>query len=186
MSVVSHRVSVILYGRWSFLLMRKLFLILAATAFLQGCGANEWAPSATGESASVTQGRTVSAELADYYHTNKTLGDFYVNGQLGCNIAPGSGGGSFVCCVELPNPWREGYFVTVAWEDHDGRAQKRDVLVPKYDPKTLSDFNVHFLRDGEIKVFAVRMMLGHPDYPLKSAESKMPVSVFGRRVGANL
>jgi hypothetical protein len=118
-------------------------------------------------------GKTVPVSLVGYNHTDKTIAAFYVNGAWGGNITPGSGGGSFVCCAELPDPWHVGYAVTVTWEDHQGRLQRSVVPVPEYDPKTVAGFKVHFLRDGQIKVFANRVMLGHPDYPLKGEEAKM-------------
>lgn len=124
-----------------------------------------------------TSDATVSAELTGYNHTDKTIAAFYVNGEWGGNITPGSGGGSFVCCVHLPNPWHSGYSVTVTWEDHEGKMQMREVPVPEYDPHTLSDFNIHFLRSGQIKVFAVRMGLRNRDYPLTGPESELKPGV---------
>ena len=129
-------------------------------------------------------GKTVPAELTGYNHTDNTIGAFYVNGEWGGNITSGSGGGKFVCCVELPVPWHDGLTVRVKWEDHDGVIHERDVAVPQYDPRTLSTMNVHFLRSGEIKVFAVRMGLGHPDYPLKGEEAKLPPGIMDKRNAA--
>jgi hypothetical protein len=44
--------------------------------------------------------------------------------------------------------------------------------------------NVHFLRDGEVKVFANRLSLWHPDYPLKGKEAELqpgvPIEVLPR------
>jgi len=158
--------------------MRKFFLILATVStLLLGCDANTSVSTASEASAPVKQGKTVSAELVGYNHTDKTIGAFYVNGQWGGNITPGSGGGKFVCCVELPEKWVPGYSVLVAWEDHEGRMNKREILVPEYDAKTLSDFNVHFLRSGEIKVFALLMGLRHRDYPLQGAEAELKSGV---------
>ena len=159
--------------------MREFVAVLIAAIALLGCNAKTSAKpgAASSASAPVKQGKPVSAELTGYNHTDKTIGAFYVNGQWGGNITPGSGGGSFMCCVELPNPWQEGYTVTVTWEDHEGKMQKREVPVPKYDPKTLSDFNVHFLRSGEIKVFALRFGLRHRDYPLTGPESELKPGV---------
>jgi hypothetical protein len=95
----------------------------------------------------------------------------------GGNITPGAGGGSFVCCVALPSPWTEGVFVKVTWEDAEGKKHSKDVAVPKYDTGTLSALNVHFLRSGEIKVFANRLSLWHPDYPLKGQEAELRLGV---------
>lgn len=128
-----------------------------------------------------TSGGTVPASLTGYNHTDKTIAAFYVNGAWGGNITPGSGGGSFVCCVDLPDPWYSGYSVTITWEDHEGKINKKQVLVPKYDAAQIGSFNVHFLRNGQIKAFGTFVMLGHPNYPLKGEEAKMPPRPSGRR-----
>jgi Protein of unknown function (DUF3304) len=121
------------------------------------------------------QGKTVGAELTGYNHTDKTIGAFYVNGEWGGNITPGSGGGKFVCCVRLPDPWQPGMTVTVSWEDHELKTQERVVPVPQYERQNVGTMNVHFLRSGEIKVFVGMTGLRHPDYPLKGKEAEMPL-----------
>lgn len=170
--------------------MRKAtWLTLAVYAALAGChsntGVSSEAPKARASAPAAVKplsDKTVLANLVGYNHTNKTIAEFYVNGVWGGNITPGSGGGSFVCCADLPDPWPEGYTVTITWQDHEGKMQKRVVPVPKYDPKTLSDLNVHFLRSGEIKVFALRMTLGHPDYPLTGQEAELKPGVPIKKV----
>ena len=128
--------------------------------------------------------RTVSANLTGYNHTDKTVGAFYVNGVWGGNVTPHAGGGSFVCCAELPAPWHAGAAVKIEWEDHLGQMHERQVRVPQYEAATLSRLSVHFLRSGEIKVFANRLSLWHPDYPLKGKEAELrqgvPIDVLPR------
>lgn len=160
--------------------MRNFITVLVAALALYGCDfdtATTSRASAASTPISKWSGKTVGAELTGYNHTDKTIGAFYVNGEWGGNITPGTGGGSFICCVELPAPWYPGLKVNVSWEDHEGNMHSREVDVPKYDPKTLSTFNVHFLRSGEIKVFAVRMTLRHRDYPLTGPESELKPGV---------
>jgi hypothetical protein len=130
-----------------------------------------------GNRAPVRVQKTVSAELTGYNHTDKTIGAFYVNGQWGGNITPGSGGGKFVCCVELPDPWQPEMTVRVKWEDHDGLMHERDVALPAYDPRKAGGLNVHFLRSGQIKAFAGMTYLGHPSYPLKGEEAQLKPGV---------
>ncbi len=157
--------------------MRNLIIGLAAALALWGCDPHTTTAQAPASAASGSipkwSGKTVGASLTGYNHTDKTIAAFYINGEWGGNITPGAGGGSFVCCVELPAPWQPGLKVKVSWDDHEGKTHSRDVEVPKYDPKTLSAFNVHFLRSGEIKVFANRLSLWHPDYPLKGQEAEL-------------
>lgn len=127
--------------------------------------------------AACSNGKTVSANLTGYNHTDKTIGAFYVDGVWGGNVTPPAGGGKFVCCTVLPSPWTETVFVKLTWEDHDGKTHTKQVSVPRYDPRTLSRLNVHFLRDGEVKVFANRLSLWHPDYPLKGKEAELQPGV---------
>jgi len=159
--------------------MRELIAILATALVVIGCSPTTPDVPSGAASASVPakSGRTVSAELTGYNHTDKTIAAFYVNGGGGGNITPGSGGGSFVCCVALPRPWHEGYTVTVTWEDHELKTQKREVLVPRYEAEKAGGINVHFLRSGEIKVFVGMTMLGHPDYPFKGKEAELKPGV---------
>jgi hypothetical protein len=51
------------------------------------------------------------------------------------------------------------------------------VPVPKYDAKTAGSLNVHFLHNGEVKVFITKYTLGHRDYPLKGKEAEMKPGV---------
>ncbi len=167
--------------------MRKAAVVCgAAWVLLLGCTAKTDAvsaglgmsPASSAMAAkNVAQGKTVSASLVGYNHTDKTIAAFYVNGAWGGNITPGSGGGSFVCCAELPDPWQESFAVTVRWEDNEGKTQERVVAVPKYDPKTVAGFKVHFLRNGQVKVFANRVLLGHPDYPLSGSDAELKPSL---------
>lgn len=166
--------------------MVKRLAMCVAACLLMACTGKTEVPadqpgmakaSAAQETQATANGKTVSASLVGYNHTDKTIAAFYVNGAWGGNVTPGSGGGSFVCCAQLPDPWREGYTVKVSWEDHEGKMQERVVPVPKYEPKTLSNFNVHFLRSGQIKVFALRMGLRHRDYPLTGTESELKPGV---------
>jgi hypothetical protein len=115
--------------------------------------------------------------LTGYNHTSKTIGAFYVNGIWAGNITPGSGGGSFVCCVALPSPWHAGTTVTVGWEDHEGKSHEQKVELPQYEDSTLSRLSVHFLRNGEITAYANRLSLWHPDYPLKGQEAELRLGV---------
>ena len=152
-------------------------VFIAISALTTGCREAPPQGKASGpaaqDAAQQKQGKTVAAQLSGYNHTDKTIAAFYVNGEWGGNITPGVGGGSFVCCVELPVPWHPGLTAKITWEDHELKMQAREVAVPEYDPKTLSRFNVHFLRSGEIKVFVNRLGLWHPDYPLKGKEAEL-------------
>lgn len=159
--------------------MHKWSLLFVAICLLQACVKKDGVETAQGAAANPTHtvpassSNTVSASLVGYNHTDKTIAAFYVDGVWGGNITPESGGGSFVCCVDVPITWREGYAVTIGWEDHEGAVHKRQVAVPRYDSRKVSEFNVHFLRSGEIRVFALNIGLRNQDYPLTGPESEL-------------
>ena len=146
--------------------------ILLTGLLLLGCDQAPSAATPAGASAPRKPGKTVSASISGYNHSETEV-DFSVNGYGGGYLYPGGGGGSFVCCISLPDPWYEGYSVTIRWEDSQFQTHQREVKVPQYDPRKIGSFNVHFLRNGEIKVFAVFFGLGHPDYPLKGEEAEL-------------
>ena len=160
--------------------MRHLFKFVTATILvsvgLLGCDAHI-AGGVNGPVATKASGKTFGASLTGYNHTDKSIGAFYVNGGWGGNIFPGTGGGKFVCCADLPNPWHEGLSVTVEWEDEDGSMHKRVVPVPQYEAGKSSGLKVHFLRSGQIKVFAGPVYLGHRNYPLKGVEAELKPGV---------
>lgn len=117
-------------------------------------------------------GNTVTTNLVGYNHTDKDVGHFTVDGNEGGFLQAHRGGGGFTCCISVPDPWRPGLKVKVGWtDDYDENYQERVVEIPKYDAKRTGQFSVHFLRNGEIKVFVPLGGLGGPDYPLKGPEA---------------
>ena len=81
---------------------------------------------------------------------------------------------SCCCCVSIPSKYTTGMTVTVRWGGEEiGKTQERVVAVPPYRPEDGAIFAVHFLRDGEIKVFVTMYLLGYPKYPLKADEAKL-------------
>jgi Protein of unknown function (DUF3304) len=117
---------------------------------------------------------TMPVEIVGYNHTDTSIGWFHVNETGGPFIMKHKGGGKFTCCLSIPIKYKPGMTVQVGWGGKSvGAAQERTVAVPPYGPKDGGEFAVHFLRDGQIKVFVTMMSPRHPDYPLKGDEAKM-------------
>jgi hypothetical protein len=123
---------------------------------------------------------TFSMTLSGYNHSESEVGDFIVTSvnakTEGGYLRAGTGGGSMTCCVQLPRKWEDGLTVVITQYTHDGKSLKsvdRIVNVPKYDSTTAGTFNVHFLHDGSIKVFATHMVLGNRYYPLTGMEARL-------------
>lgn len=133
-------------------------------------------------------GKMVSGNLVGYNHTDKAIGAFYVDGEWGGRIGAGGGGGSFVCCGKIPEKWTSDVTVKVEWDDwSSGSAVRFSRVVPvaDYSKYKISSINVHFLRSGEIKVFANMLALEHPAYPLKGKEAELKPGVPIEVIPAN-
>ena len=117
---------------------------------------------------------SVPLEVVGYNHTDRDIGDFYVNGGWGSLLMKHSGGGGFTCCISVPPIYKPGMTVTVTWTDEAGEnPHSREIPVPPYGPNDFGHFAVHFLRDGQIKIFVTAYYPKHPLYPLKGDEAKM-------------
>ena len=128
------------------------------------------------------------SKITGYNHTDKDVGTFTV--RIGNSEGGGGflqahrGGGSFSCCVNVPDPWKPGLTAIVGWtNDYDENYQEREVPIPEYDANHVAQVSVHFLRNGEIKVFIPPVGLGNSNYPLKGPEAGLypgedPVEVW--------
>ena len=115
---------------------------------------------------------TVGLDVVGYNHTDHSIGDFSVNREAGTFLARHEGGGGFTCCVSLPAKYTPG--MTVTWTDeYDEHQQSRVVAAPPYTPEDAGMFAIHFLRDGQIKVFVTMLAPWHPNYPLTGDEARM-------------
>jgi hypothetical protein len=153
--------------------MRCLVAVLCAGLFNVACSAE---PS------------PLQLAVTGYNHTEKEIGFFTVgrgDGKGGDGtevgyLGPGTGGGGETCCILAPAVWPQGMTVKVTWESWTKSTPQtltRVVPVPKYDAKDASTLDVHFLHNGEVKVFVTKYMLGHRDYPLKGKEAEMKPGV---------
>jgi hypothetical protein len=113
-------------------------------------------------------------DVVGYNHTDYSIGDFSVNEEAGSFLARHEQSG-FACCVSLPAKYTPGLTVMVSWTDeYNKNRQRRTVAVPPFGPKDTGVFAVHFLRNGEIKVFVTDLVfITNPDYPLNGDEARM-------------
>lgn len=131
--------------------------------------------------------------LTGYNHTEEGISSYSVEVEGGAEggsgfIAPGAGGGGFTCCVSVPVVWRPGIKVTVkkivtrvkkttAGEKYYDIETKHVTTLPKYEKKDMGHFDVHFLYNGDVKVFVTMLTLGHRKYPLAGKEAEMKPGV---------
>lgn len=141
--------------RFPKLVLASLALLLA-TLSLVGCFEEEKA----------------TLKIIGYNHTDMYIHRFAVNGYSASNLFEHAGGGKWACCVTIPRKYRPGLKATIEWETDDDKTYQRLVEIPPYG-SDISSFNVHFLRDGNVKVFVTITGLGHPDYPLKGKEAEL-------------
>lgn len=115
----------------------------------------------------------IPLDVEGYNHTDRSIGSFGVNDAGGSFLKSHSEGGA-ACCIGVPRDYKPGMTVRIRYTDEAREnPQVRVVEVPPYRHQDLGHFAVHFLSNGEIKVFVTRFSLGHQDYPLKGKEAWM-------------
>ncbi len=117
---------------------------------------------------------TMGADITGYNHTqDQSLYYYTVNGNMGSNLGPGGGGGSFSCCVSIPRHWEPGTKVKVWWM-YQGDTKElppeppphvAEVELPPYKPSDVGSLQVHFYPDQKIKAVVSRYAIWHEDYP---------------------
>jgi len=121
----------------------------------------------------------VPAGITGYNHTkDRSLISFTVNGAMGSNLAPESGGGKESCCVSIPKTWRPGLKATIAWQYQGGTEippppppQQKIIEIPEY--KNAGRLWVHFYDNHQVKLVVSPCNIEHPYYPM-SAKDKLP------------
>lgn len=159
----------------------QLLGLLLMTGLLQACGP-------FGEGAGKLKSSPVS--ISGYNYTIEGIQEFYVNGQWGGNVSIGAGGGSNVCCVNLPKKWQPGLSAEVTWRRSDcggsgpgnercpigkrpwapAKTLKATVPIDFYDSP--DGMYVAFLPNDEVKIFVSRMGLSNPNHPAKLGRAR--------------
>jgi hypothetical protein len=124
--------------------------------------------------------KMMPAGITGYNHMNGRLSiyDFTVNGAMGANVRQGGGGGES-CCVMIPEKWRPGLKVTVAWSYDTNQKdqlppppdQQKEVEIPEY--KHGGKIWVHFYDNHQVKIVVSNCSIEHPFYPMR-AKDKLP------------
>jgi len=112
----------------------------------------------------------VAVGIVGYNHTDTVIAQFQINGGSGGSyVDPHRGGGKITCCATVPAQWREGLKATIRWTPDLKAYHEEEVSIPRYEEA--GTLQVHFLRNGQIKIFSSSLRLGHPDYPLTGPEA---------------
>jgi hypothetical protein len=122
-----------------------------------------------------------AATIIGYNHTSNGIIEYTVKideGEAvsGLSLRPHSGGGGFVCCINVPVQWHDKMNVIVhVTEVVEGKEREREVIVPmpEFDSDYMTYLNVHFLRNESIKVFLAGTTISSKNYPLQGAEANL-------------
>lgn len=125
---------------------------------------------------------TMTLNLVGYNHMLEGIANFDVQIKGGSKtgggfLDAGSGGGGMICCVSVPEKWQPGLSAQVHAEVYRNSGEKYDIAkevpIPQYTPEQAGHVSVHFLRDGEVRIFVTQYALWHPDYPLKGRQAEL-------------
>lgn len=94
-------------------LLKHLSLALASLVLFAACGGIRVADDDSKE--------PIGVMIVGVHHLgpNFNISKFYIDGHYSLNVGREGGGGSFVCCVELPRVWQPGMTAKVRWSVND-------------------------------------------------------------------
>jgi hypothetical protein len=132
---------------------------ILCVALLSGCHATD---------------HTATPNIVGYNHTDHDIGSFFLNSQGGAFVKKHARSEA-TCCLAIPRVRDPDMTVTVTWTNEDSQhSQSRILTVRPYFPDDHSEWHVHFLHNGRIKVFVTSIhRLDSPDYPLQGQGSAM-------------
>jgi len=119
-------------------------------------------------------------DVSAYNHTEHGIGGYLVTLSTGSRVEagyidPGAGGGGSTCCLAIPAVWQPGMVATIRMSTIKNGKEinvEKTVPVPKYVSSDVGRFIVHFLYNGNYKVFVTKYSLGHRKYPLSGKEAE--------------
>ncbi len=127
----------------------------------------------------------LSVNVSGYNHTEHGIGGYLVTLSTGARVEagyldPGTGGGGSTCCLAIPLVWQPGMTATIRMSTIKNGKEiniEKTVPVPKYVSGDAGKFIVHFLHNGNYKVFVTKYSLGHRKYPLSGKEAELEPGV---------
>lgn len=125
---------------------------------------------------------TSPLQLTGYNHTASSISWYSVEipggkGTGAGHLGSGEGGGGVTCCVSVPSKWHPGLAINIAWEvtiEGERVELKETLQLPEYSYDNATRLSLHFLSSGSVRAFVTRYGLGHPAYPLKGLDARMP------------
>lgn len=149
-----------------------IFVVLGTLLILSACANELRISDPSRDIFDPAHGNTIGS-IVGYNHTDEYIHRFYVDGKMGPNIRPHSGGGATTCCAVFPKQWRENMKVKVEWTTPPGKStennsvenwHEKSVPLGKYGPEGGS-MQVHFLPNREVVVVISNLYEESPNYP---------------------
>lgn len=116
---------------------------------------------------------------------NYLINRFYINKSIGDNVGEEGGGGSQVCCIELPNKSTRKLTADVRWRVHrimrspDPASPETEVLEGVYQAQVPvepyvepGDFYVHFFPGGRVRIVVSSYTSDGKLHPIRSDDTQ--------------
>ena len=141
---------------------KPMSLAFASMMFFAACGGMRIADDESKE--------PIGVMIVGVHHLgpNFNISKFYINGYLAFNVGREGGGGSFVCCVELPRKWQPGMTAKVRWSVNDWSNavmsevdagdyksmvfENYEAVVPIEKYGEVGDLYAHFFSNGKVRL----------------------------------
>ena len=143
-------------------LLKPMSLALASMILFSACGGMRVADDDSKE--------PIGVMIVGVHHMgpNFNISKFYINGYFGFNVGREGGGGSFVCCAELPRKWQPGMTAKVRWSVNDWSNavmseidagnyrsmgfENYEATVPIEKYGEVGDLYAHFFPNGKVRL----------------------------------
>lgn len=127
----------------------------------------------------------VPVSLVGVHHlgADRLINRFWVDKRIGDNVGEGGGGGSFVCCINLPRKWSPTFKADVRWEvdriirgakpgeqdiaEIDGIYRAQVPVEPYIEP---GNFYVHFFPGGSVRIVVSKITSDGESHPIKGKD----------------
>jgi len=140
----------------------------------------------------------VPVSLIGVHHlgSDRLINRFWVDKRIGDNIGEGGGGGSFVCCINLPKKWSPTFKADIRWEvdriirspnpggqdiaEIDGIYRAQVPIEPYIEP---GNFYVHFFPGGSVRIVVSKITSDGELHPIKGKDpSAIKAATVGEKV----
>lgn len=162
--------------------LKPMSLALACMILFPACGGMRIAEDESKE--------PIGVMIVGVHHLgpNFNISKFYIDGHYSLNVGREGGGGSFVCCVELPLIWQPGMTAKVRWSVNDWSNavmsevdagnyksmgfENYEAVVPIEKYGEVGNLYAHFFSNGRVRLVSSAFSVGNAQHAIQQNDPR--------------